>query len=629
MRTRSSRATTLTLRRGRIAPVALTVALVVGGCSCDGCDAGPLDPTPKISEVWLAQTHVQPIGGQPELAFAEDALNRHQGRTDLAMLELVGGRDALLKVDFVSGAGVPAPSLHARVLDATGAEAWAADLAGPSSLPRSLPAAPGRVRHDLATSFAVIVPGVHVRPGMAIELNFEADGLPVSELYPVDVGAPTVLPVFMFDFDFFGTRGTRILSDAVVDEVGRKLPVQRFAVQRIDTPFSRATFLPQTQTVNGVDYTTPHLRATSFEDWAAQAEAATGVPWQARNERSVDHSQVLLGAMSDAGGLLYIAAFHGNFVDGTTGNFKGRGGSNMRSSSTSSNVLNARNVFVHEFSHNLDLYHWHEQTNGDYPYRDAMFGIGAEGANGVHCGPIWRYREPAYGDGPLGAFVEPSLPATGGGLRYRRVISTSGSRDDIANEFGELVGTFSDWDVRVAQEWLEQQLRVFNPDLGAWARWDSGTAGYTRTVAGTFGVDLPLDPVPVEVFTVLVAASQITLGANLVYDPVGPYESYLLRRFDPNDAVDMAAVAGLPGYCPTEGCDYAIRVTRGGVTATYLLRIADAVGAAPTDDAAVRHGAINLPVSEGALERIELLATPDAQLAGAPANPVVLFTWLP
>jgi hypothetical protein len=259
-----------------------------------------------------------------------------------------------------------------------------------------------------------------------------------------------------------------------------------------------------------------------------------------------------------------------------------------------------------------------------------MFGVGAEGANETHCGPVWRYRSAAFGDGPMGAFVAPSLEAAAGGLRYRRVISTTGSRDDRAVEFNELIGTYSDWDARVAQEWFESQLRVWNEDLGYWATWDQATASYSKEVRQSVGLNLPLNTEPVSVFSVIVAASSLTPQANLVYDPIGPYDSGLIHRFDPRVSADVAAAAALGGYCPPGGCDYSVRVTQGGVERVYMLQASDAeAGVAPTDDAALTHTAINLPASDGVIERVELLHTPDAQSLGMPPSPELLNTWTP
>jgi hypothetical protein len=290
-------------------------------------------------------------------------------------------------------------------------------------------------------------------------------------------------------------------------------------------------------------------------------------------------------------------------------------------------VLNARNVFVHELSHTLDLWHWHEGAGANYPYRGAMFGI-EDSANGVHCGPVWRWRPPAAGDGPRGAFVAPYLTTDTGTRRYRRVVSTSGSRDDRPTEFEELVGTFSDWDTRVTQEWLESVVRVWNVELGAWVTWDHAASTYARRVEGTPGVDLPLDPEPVNVYSLLVAASASVPAANTVYRPIGPYDSGLLRRFDPQNAADVAAAAALPGYCPEGGCDYSVRVVQGGVARVYMLRASEASGD-PTSDDALRHTAVNVPSADGAPERIELLATPDAQVRGMPETPEVLGVWMP
>jgi hypothetical protein len=615
---------------------ALLGAMVAPGCECGepvGSDGdggrGRLDGQPGggseiTSGVWLAQTHVERVGGLADLAFADEALSRQVGRDGLRMLELVGGRDTLLLVD------APSPTLDdtlvvsVEVRDAAGDPLFDATLEAPTE-PSSGPTDLGGLVHDFATSYSVILPGEAIVPGMQLEVRYTRGDVVDSDVHAIDVGAPTVLRNTMFDFDYFATRGDRILADAVLDEVGWKLPVRELRVQRVDTLIRRAAIAPHEQTVDGTVYRTPWIAATSFEDWATRAEASTGVAWLPRNDRSVDHSQMLLGTLLAAGGQAYIVGMHGNFTDGTMGNFKGRGGSNMLSSSTSANVLNARNIFVHEFSHTLDLWHWHEGAGANYPYRGAMFGI-EDSPNGVHCGPVWRWRPPALGDGPRGAFVAPYLMTEGGTRRYRRVVSTSGSRDDRSIEFEELVGTFSDWDTRVTQEWLESVVRVWNPDLGAWATWDHETSTYARRVGGTPGVELPLDPDPVSVYSVLVAASVTAPDANLVYDPIGPYESGLLRRFDPQNTGDVAAAAALEGYCPEGGCDYSVRVVQGGMTRVFMLRASEASGG-PTSDDGLRHVAINVPSSDGEPERIELLATPDAQVRGMPAAPAVLDVW--
>jgi hypothetical protein len=95
--------------------VLFPLALWAGSISAPGCTCG--DPTGsgdddgggldggrgggggELRGVWLAQTHVQRVGGVAQLAFAEEALSRQVGRDGLRMLELVGGRDTLLLVD--------------------------------------------------------------------------------------------------------------------------------------------------------------------------------------------------------------------------------------------------------------------------------------------------------------------------------------------------------------------------------------------------------------------------------------------------------------------------------------------------------------------------------------------------
>jgi hypothetical protein len=221
-----------------------------------------------------------------------------------------------------------------EVLDARGGQLFSAALVAPTASSPSPPTNPGELVHDLTTSYSIVLPGEHIVPGMQIALRYARGDVAETAVHAIDVGAPTVLRLTMFDFDYFRTRGDRILSDEVNEEIGWKLPVRELRVQRVDTLLDRAVIAPHEQTVEGVVHRTPWIAATSFEDWAASAQAATGVAWAARNDRSVDHSQMLLGALLAAGGQAYIVGMHGNFNDGTMGNFKGRGGSNMLSSST-------------------------------------------------------------------------------------------------------------------------------------------------------------------------------------------------------------------------------------------------------------------------------------------------------
>ena len=114
---------------------------------------------------------------------------------------------------------------------------------------------------------------------------------------------------------------------------------------------------------------------------------------------------------------------------------------------------------------------------------------------------------------------------------------------------------------------------------------------------------------------------------NMVYPPIGPYTAGLIRLFDPTVAADRTAAQSI--YAPTNGCDYCVRVVQGGVTKTYMLPASALTSPALTDLASLETEAINLPASDGAVTRIELLSTPNVEDVGLPANPTVFYTWGP
>jgi fibronectin-binding autotransporter adhesin len=101
----------------------------------------------------------------------------------------------------------------------------------------------------------------------------------------------------------------------------------------------------------------------------------------------------------------------------------------------------------------------------------------------------------------------------------------------------------------------------------------------------------------------------------------------LIRLFDPTVAVDRTAAASI--FSPTNGSDLCVRVVQGGVTKTYMLAASWVTNQDPYSSGSLVTEAINLPAADGAVTKIELLLTPDAEVNGLPANPTVLSTWAP
>ena len=103
---------------------------------------------------------------------------------------------------------------------------------------------------------------------------------------------------------------------------------------------------------------------------------------------------------------------------------------------------------------------------------------------------------------------------------------------------------------------------------------------------------------------------------------IGPYKAGLLQRFDADSAVDRKRAEAF-GFS-AETCDLCLRVTQGAGTRTYLLAANVDPRADPLKSGSFATTAINLPVSDGPITRIELLHVPDVMRCGLDACSTLL-----
>ena len=139
-----------------------------------------------------------------------------------------------------------------------------------------------------------------------------------------------------------------------------------------------------------------------------------------------------------------------------------------------------------------------------------------------------------------------------------------------------------------------------------------------KTVANN-GVEYPIER-DVDVISVMAATSAVTPQATLVYPPIGPHSSGIIKTFDPSIEAHRNEAKEI--FCEEGGCDLSLRVTQGGKVSVYMLR-----ASLDRKDSALITQAVNLKASDGDVTRIELLNTPDAEVNGLPKNPVVLDAW--
>lgn len=546
-----------------------------GAGACQGQDAqtpacqGAADTA--IGKVYLAQTHV----------LTPDDPN----------FKLVAGLNALVKVDVVSASGGQAPPVRTTLR--RGAEVLELTLTGPSTLPTSLPSGPGVVQHRHEDSFTGLIPAAWVQPGLSMLVKAGAASV---EVKPLKVGAPNRLVMTMIDLHYFKlTPGD--YPAGWKEELEAKLPVSQIDLRRTqDIVFSQLVIPPRASL--------PAVRISSTQDYQDQ----TGSKFDGEQLAAKQWNGALKVAAGTAGRIsLHYFNIHGVPGGGEAGGFSGVG-----------NVGNV-GILLHELGHALSLPHWGD--NEKYPYKGDMFGIKApDSYKATHAGPTWAY------DLRSGQLMPPTVQpgaAKGTPGTYKQDPMQGGGTGD--QEPPLLFRHFSDYSVSRMRDFLEQYIVTWNEALGSYASWDDAQGGYTKVVPND-GVKFAIER-DVSVLSVMVAVSAVTPAVTMVYPPIGPYVSGLIRRFDPTVPADRESAASL--YCPKEGCDVSLRVVQGGKEKVYMLPIAWDPGADPLAVASLITKAINLPAADGAVTSLEILATPEAQQDGLPASPAVLGVWKP
>jgi hypothetical protein len=526
----------------------------------------------EIGAVYFGQTHVQ--------------------KPDDPLFGLVGNRDTLIKVHVTDPATPVAPAVTAALtLDGRTLEL---PLSGPDVLPAAIPDGPGVVQHTRADSFTATIPADWVSPGLEVAVTAGAERVSFENL---KVGAPTKVIMRMFDVEYF-TDTDDDYPAGWREELEAKWPVAELELRRLpDVVFPELVVPPR----GGA----PAARVRSPQEYFEQ----TGLPFDGEQAAALAWNGALKRAAGKANRLnLYYINIYGVHSGGQAGGFSGVG------NGTSVGILH------HELGHALSLPHW--GNAGAYPYKGAMHGIPAPDTfNGTHAGPTWAY------DPPSGSFIPPTTqpgnarnhpagtykadPMQGGGMGYQ--------------EPPFLMNHFSDFSVNRMRGYLENHVVIWNDQLGEYASWNRADAAYTRVVSND-GVTLPVER-DVGVITVMASVSGANPGVNMVYPPIGPYVTGLIKRFDPRVAADRAEARAM--FAPPNGCDVSLRILQGGVEKIYMLPASWEPSADLLSGGSLKTEAVNLAAADGEVTRAELLFTPDAEVNGLPSDPQVLNTWAP
>lgn len=523
---------------------------------------------PRIDVVFFAQTHVQ--------------------KPDSPWFKLVANRDALIKAHVVSPEQEDAPPVSA-LLSLDGA-ATNLVLRGPATLPAAISTEPGKMEHRFDNSFTAMIPKEWIRRGLQVTVKTGNETMAFTNLC---IGAPTIVNMTLLDVHFF-EYDTKDYTQGWEKELEVKWPVARLNVQRIPRILFKELVIPPRAG-------RPAVRCASTNDYLAKA----GLPFDGEQSAALQWQNALQHAGAQKRLSLFYVSIGSVYAGGQAGGFGGVGG------------LGRDGVLHHELGHALGRPH----LNGEaaFPYRDTMYGIVG---SGPHVGPTWGF-DPRIGvpGAPPGMpyFIPPVVQtnSAGGKPGEWKHDPMQGGMDD--REPGSILRMFSDYSMHRMQAYLEGHVIRWDEAQKGYVKWNDATGQYGK-VAADEAASLPIEH-DVDVFSVLVGVSAVTPEANIVYPPIGPYTSGLIKLWDSAVPEDRALAAR------QGACDVSLRVEQGGKIKTFLLPIAWEPGGDRLSRGSLKPRAVNLPARDGKVTRADLLLTPGAHTNGLPSAPKVLASW--
>lgn len=582
-------------------PILILLAILLICCNKDVdiidavSDDPPNDSTESIGKdfdtdllneettVYFAQTHVQ----EPTM----EKYGQFRSGVEADKFKLIGNREALIKVQLTSKEEtILVPEIRVRLELNGNSEVLA--LASPVKLETYFEKELGKVVHTLDDSFHAVIPKEWIKPGLEATLLIGKEERKVAYL---NVGAPTKIRVNIFDIKFVDKDFTNNFSEDWIEEFKSKFPFSEFEFQIIrDIQFKEITYPGNSEF--------PDIRVSSQAEYHEYIGArwfdVSGAIWN------------FLRALTEASGTYYQKEV--TLIPNTGG------GGKANSNYWGWYKGNIPRVLVHEMGHVFGLQHWNQGVPGErYPYKGDMHGISAPEGGGAHVGPVWGF------DLRTKTFIPPTVQdnAVGGiaGQYKQDPMAGGGSGTQESNFF---FNHFSSYSARHIQTMGERLTAVWNESSGNYATWSDETKEYTNVLESD-GVTLPIER-DIEVYSVMAVLSLATAQAHIVYPPIGPYTSGVIKVFDPRNANDRIEAKQI--YCPEGGCDTAIKVTQGGEINYYMLPINHDPNLTVLDVSTVTK-AINLKASKGEITKVELLYTPDADTNGLPDNPTVFYTW--
>lgn len=525
----------------------------------------------EIAKVYFAQTHVF----EPE--YLVPGLNER--------IKLISDREALLKVQVISTTeNENAPAVEAT-LELPGKSPKTLTLTGPATLKTSFESALGKVQHRFDDSFTVTIPVDYMKPGLKVTIKAGDEQKVYDNL---SFTAPHKIYFNNFLLNIFGTTEKKY-SDGWIDEFKNNFPLADFEVQHIEVEFDEFS-------VPAID-AIPATKIKSLAEYTSK----TGLSFDYHNSATIP----LRNAFKRAAGIApWNSAGHISYVNASwyyEGSNQTKGVSGGHASSVATRA--GEGMLMHEMGHAFSLPHWADKSF--YPYKGDMLGI-SQGpvSKGTHAGPIWGYNAKQQ------KFLKPTRDGVTP-LTYKNDPMQGGAKG--SPEPGFLLNHFSDYSIVRMISNYENNLIVYTG--GKYAKWNPSTNSYSTIIENKGNVTFPIIR-DVDVYTLAIFIDNVSPQANIVYPPIGAYKSGLIQVFDPRDAQDRA---DSEYFCKQfTDCDYTLRVTQGGKVKYLMMSIVNTTFGAR---------AVNVPVSDGTVTKIELLETPKARINGLPTNPKVISTW--
>jgi hypothetical protein len=436
------------------------------------------------------------------------------------------------------------------------------------------------IQHSLDDgSFTGFIDKDLIQPGMTVKVEADDAEAVFSNF---TLRAPTVLRMNYFKVACFNSTYPAFAS-GWQDEWESRVPVSEMQIEEVSVDFPEMVMVPQDS------YIAYKATSKSESNKGEKALARINIALQdaagiSQDKRTTLHYAAAANlSMSLAG---KGADFH---AVGHAGEFGNLG---------------------HECGHALGLAHCNQ---GGFPYDAGTYGgIIAEKE---WVGPNWGFS----------LYNEKFFPIVSSynGFYKKTPMLGGGSGDN--DEPWALMKHFADYEADKMANKIDSWMVVWNDNLNSWAQWNTSTNDYSNTVQND-GVLFPIQH-DVDVYSVVVIINPPTQDVYHIYDPIGPYNSGLIRLFNPNVAQDQADVqSAYPDH--TGGFDYTIKIHQDTTTTFAMLPIEHDSSADPNDGNFFYTFAINVPASDGPVTKVKIFKTLDAEVNGT-NNKVTKLVWEP